>query len=121
MQHFKVYSKPDLLSLTKVRRFETKTGERLQVAHHPEDIAGTIQQSSAPFVLFGIPEDLGAKGNMGIGGTDTLWIPFLQSFLNVQSNDFWILRCKRRRKNYRHADALRAICPLIRQRYYRRF
>ena len=54
MQHFKVYSKPDLLSLTKVRRFETKTGERLQVAHHPEDIAGTIQQSSAPFVLFGI-------------------------------------------------------------------
>ncbi len=89
MQHFKVYSKPDLLSLTKVRRFETKTGERLQVAHHPEDIAGTIQQSSAPFVLFGIPEDLGAKGNMGIGGTDTLWIPFLQSFLNVQSNDFF--------------------------------
>ncbi|MBP6591029.1 MAG: arginase family protein, partial [Chitinophagaceae bacterium] len=25
----------------------------------------------------------------GIGGTDTLWIPFLQSFLNVQSNDFF--------------------------------
>jgi formiminoglutamase len=38
--------------------------------------------------VFGVPEDLGAKGNLGIGGTVTLWIPFLQSFLNIQSNDF---------------------------------
>lgn len=89
MQHFKVYSKPDLLSLAKIRRFETKTGERVHVAGHPEDLAASIRQSAAPFVLFGIPEDLGAKGNLGIGGTDTLWIPFLQSFLNVQSNDFF--------------------------------
>src|SRR4029077_4566034 len=30
----------------------------------------------------------GAKGNFGIGGADTLWITFLKSFLNIQSNDF---------------------------------
>ena len=88
MQHLKIYNKQDVLSLTKLRRFETKLGERLQVIHDVAEMENSISGSSAKYVLFGIPEDLGAKGNLGIGGTDTLWIPFLQSFLNVQSNDF---------------------------------
>src|SRR5215510_2315397 len=88
MHHLKIYSKADVLSLTKVRRFETKLGERLQVVGDTSDLAHSIAVSNAKYVLFGVPEDLGAKGNYGIGGTDTLWIPFLQSFLNIQSNDF---------------------------------
>lgn len=89
MPHLKVYHKQDILSLTKVRRFETKLGERLQVLQDSNDIAKSLAVSTAKYVLFGVPEDLGAKGNLGIGGTDTLWIPFLQSFLNIQSNDFF--------------------------------
>lgn len=89
MRHLKVYSKQDLLSLTKIRRFETKLGERLQVAATVSDLEKSIANSTAKFVMFGVPEDLGAKGNYGIGGTDTLWIPFLQSLLNIQSNDFF--------------------------------
>lgn len=89
MQHLKVYSKQDILSLTRIRRFETKLGERLQVLKDSNDIAKSLAESAARYVLFGVPEDLGAKGNYGIGGTDTLWIPFLQSFLNIQSNDFF--------------------------------
>ncbi len=89
MPHLKVYNKQDILSLTKIRRFETKVGERLQVAGNAADLAGSVAASGADYVLFGIPEDLGARGNQGIGGSDTLWIPFLQSFLNVQSNDFF--------------------------------
>lgn len=89
MHHLKVYSRPDVLSLTKLRRFETKLGERLQIVHDPADIEKSIADSTAKYVLFGVPEDLGAKGNYGIGGADTLWIPFLQSFLNMQSNDFF--------------------------------
>ena len=89
MKHFKVYSKEDVLSLTKIRRFETKVGERLEVLKDVTDIAVSIKSSTAKYVLFGVPEDLGVKGNLGIGGADTLWIPFLQSFLNVQSNDFF--------------------------------
>jgi formiminoglutamase len=89
MQHLKIYNKADILSLTKTRRFETKLGERLQVLQDSSDIAKSLSVSNAKYVLFGIPEDLGAKGNLGIGGTDTLWIPFLQSFLNIQSNDFF--------------------------------
>ncbi len=89
MRHLKMYSKQDVLSLTKIRRFETKLGERLQVVNNSADIEKSIAASSARYVLFGVPEDLGAKGNYGIGGADTLWIPFLQSLLNIQSNDFF--------------------------------
>lgn len=88
MRHLKIYSRQDVLSLTKLRRFETKLGERLQVVHDTSNIEKSLATSSAKYVLIGIPEDLGAKGNFGIGGADTLWIPFLQCFLNIQSNDF---------------------------------
>ena len=89
MLHLKIYNKQDILSLTRIRRFETKLGERLQVIQDTSDIARSLVTSTAKYVLFGVPEDLGTKGNYGIGGTDTLWIPFLQSFLNIQSNDFF--------------------------------
>lgn len=89
MPHLKLYNKADLLSLTKLRRFETKLGERIQVLKEGEDLQSALSNASVKYVLFGIPEDLGAKGNYGIGGTDTLWVPFLQSFLNIQSNDFF--------------------------------
>lgn len=87
VRHLKIYSKEDVLSLTKLRRFETKLGERIKVLNG-SDLEYGISSSSAKYVLFGIPEDLGAKANYGIGGADTLWIPFLQSFLNLQSSDF---------------------------------
>ena len=88
IQHLRIYNKQDVLSLTRIRRFETKLGERLQVLAN-NDIEHSLAMSTAKYVLLGIPEDLGAKGNFGLGGADTLWIPFLQSFLNIQSNDFF--------------------------------
>ena len=88
MHHFKYYSKKDILSLTRIRRFETKLGERVQVLADPASLETSLQQSSAMFVVAGIPEDIGVRANMGVGGADSAWIPFLQSFLNIQSNDF---------------------------------
>jgi len=88
MQHLKIYNKQDVLSLTRLRRFETKLGERVQIITDSSHLEQSLASSSAKYVLFGVPEDLGAKGNYGIGGADTLWIPFLQSLLNIQSNDF---------------------------------
>ena len=89
MKHFKVYSKQDALSLTKVRRFETKIGERVQVIANKVDLHEQISISPASYVLFGISEDIGVRGNNGKGGADSTWIPFLSSFLNIQSNDFF--------------------------------
>ncbi len=88
MQRFRFYNKEDVLTLTKIRRFETKLGERVQLVNSREQFEQLLEQSNAKYVLFGIPEDIGVKANDGIGGTDTAWFPFLNSFLNIQSNDF---------------------------------
>lgn len=88
MKHFKFYSKEDILSLTKVRRFETKIGERIQYLKPDTDWPEVLQSSSAKYVLLGIPEDIGIRANYGKGGADTAWLPFLTAFLNIQSNDF---------------------------------
>ncbi|HYH14753.1 MAG TPA: arginase family protein, partial [Flavisolibacter sp.] len=85
--HFKFYSKEDILSLTRLRRYETKLGERVEVLgedHSPE----AFQRLNAEYVIIGIPEDIGVQANMGLAGASTSWVPFLQSFLNIQSNDF---------------------------------
>ena len=88
MKHFKFYSKADILSLTKVRRFETRMGEQLQFLKAGGEWHEVLQVSNVKYVLLGIPEDFGVKANYGIGGADTAWLSFLNSFLNIQSNDY---------------------------------
>ncbi len=87
-KHFKFYNKKDILSATKIRRFETKLGEKVEVLSDENDLELSLQQSAARFVILGIPEDVGVKANYGMGGTDTAWEPFLNAFLNIQSNAF---------------------------------
>ena len=89
MQHLKIYNKQDILSLTRLRRFETKIGERLQVISDAKNIEQSIAQSNAKFVLAGVPEDIGVKADLGLGGADTAWVPFLEAFFKIQSNDFF--------------------------------
>lgn len=88
MQHFKYYNKQDILYLTRIRRFETKLGEQINYLHDRNELESFLQNSPCRYVLFGIPEDIGIRANEGLGGADSVWIPFLSSFLNLQSNDF---------------------------------
>lgn len=88
MKHFKFYDRKDILSLTRIRRFETKLGERIHSVQDKTQPELSLKQSPARYVLFGIPEDIGVRANHGVGGTDSVWVPFLSSFLNIQSNDF---------------------------------
>jgi formiminoglutamase len=90
MKHFKFYSKKDILSLVKLRRFETRLGERLQHLKEDQEWPQVLDECTAKYVLLGIPEDIGVKGNLGVGGADTNWLPFLSKFLNLQSNDFFV-------------------------------
>ncbi len=85
--HFKLYNKTDILSVTHVRKFETKLGEIVQVANG-DDVEDAISKTNAPYVIIGVPEDIGVKANKGIGGADSCWFSFLDAFLNTQSNDF---------------------------------
>ena len=89
MKHFKFYTKEDILSVTKIRRFETKLGERILNISQDGEWFEVLQHSKAKYVLLGIPEDIGVKANYGTGGADTVWLPFLTAFLNIQSNDFF--------------------------------
>ncbi len=88
LTHFKRYTKSDVLSLTNLRRFETKMGERVVVLNDASNIVDSVKALNAQYVVIGIPEDIGVQGNYGVGGTSTVWPSFLQSFLNSQSNDF---------------------------------
>lgn len=74
-------------SLLSTRPGETKLGERIGLPAS-NDLPASLEQSRARFVLLGIPEDIGVRANLGIGGAHTAWIPALRSFLNTQSNRF---------------------------------
>jgi formiminoglutamase len=88
LTHLKLYNKSDVLSLVKIRKFETKLGERIQILKNEKELELSIKESKAKFVIFGVPEDIGVKANYGTGGAGSAWLSFLRSFLNIQSNDF---------------------------------
>jgi formiminoglutamase len=81
MGKLKLYDKEYILSLTAIRTGETRLGERVQIISNIKDLA----LSSCKFVLIGLPEDIGVKANLGIGGTHTAWGDGLKAFLNIQS------------------------------------
>lgn len=88
MPYLHPFKKEDILSLVRIRRYETKLGERVQTMHQVQQFRESMMESDADFVVLGIPEDIGIKANEGIGGAHTAWSAFLQTFLNIQSNDF---------------------------------
>lgn len=88
MQHLKVYTKQDILYLTRIRKFETKIGEQVLTASDPRNLADSIKNTTAEYVLIGIPECIGVRAYEGEGRSDTAWFSFLKHFLNSQSNDF---------------------------------
>ena len=61
MKHFKFYSKQDVLYLTRIRRFETKLGEMIQVADDLNNLEKSLNDTISKYVLIGIPEDIGER------------------------------------------------------------
>jgi len=94
MDNFKIYTQGDVLALTNRRDGEVKLGEQVQTHRYCEEgndeaiSLMSLQLSSAKFVLLGIPEDIGVRANLGIGGAKTAWQATLKAFLNIQSNPF---------------------------------
>lgn len=87
-QRLKVYTKDTILSYTHINRFETKVGEVIQTAMDANDIESSLRETSATFVIVGIPEDIGIRASGG-KTVQSAWTSFLHSFLNIQSNDFF--------------------------------
>ena len=85
-EHFRAYQRDDIEALLSRRPGETKLGENV-LTISGDDIAAGLGNSSARFVLLGIPEDIGVRANYGIGGTHTAWHPALKALLNTQATD----------------------------------
>lgn len=85
MDRLKIYTHTDILPLINERIGEVKLGQNVQLIRWFED----LQTCDAKFVLLGIPEDIGVRANLGVGGTQTAWLPALKALLNMQSNPFF--------------------------------
>ena len=77
-----IFSQKDIDNFVNPRNGETKLGEVVQTI----STLNELKNSSANFVIVGVPEDIGVKMNYGNGGAQTAFIPALKSFLNIQQN-----------------------------------
>jgi formiminoglutamase len=85
MSHFHFYTKKELLDQVKLRRYETKLGEKLLTI--PNGLEGLAEYPQAKYVCVGIPESIGIMGDHGSRGAESTWFHFVNSFLNLQSTD----------------------------------
>lgn len=91
MSHFHYYTKQEILDLTKLRKYESKLGEHVQLVDqklidNPEN-ESQLFNGGAKYVCFGIPECIGILGNHGSRGAENTWFHFVRTFLNLQSTD----------------------------------
>lgn len=84
MEGIKIYNFRDVEKFINTRAGETKFGERV---HFIEDLEN-LSSLDAKYVLFGIPEDIGVRGNLGKSGTSNAWKCCLNSLLNIQANQY---------------------------------
>ena len=83
------FSSIDLAKITNHRSGEVKFGEKMTTI--PKDtasVASFLNSTSARYVLFGIPEDIGVRANFGRPGTHTAWESAIKSIANIQFNKF---------------------------------
>ncbi|MAP55267.1 formimidoylglutamase [Altibacter sp.] len=78
------YAEDEVRSLVNKRDGEVKFGEVLSIAHDWQ----SLQNSKHPYVLLGIPEDIGVRANFGISGTSQAWTQALRVLCNIQQNEF---------------------------------
>jgi len=88
MENIKLLSAKELAKITQHRSGEIKFGEKVQVIPQDVNTFNFIKDSSAQFVLLGIPEDIGVRANKGRSGTSSAFESTLKSLVNIQHNKF---------------------------------
>jgi len=84
MNGFKIYNHKTIESLFTKREGEIKFGEKVGFIENLDE----LENSNAKYVLFGIPEDIGVRANLGKPGAANAWKACLKSLLNVQANQY---------------------------------
>ena len=88
MENITLLSQNELAKITNHRSGEIKFGEKIITIPKDDDIVDFITNSEAKFVLFGIPEDIGVKANLGRVGAASAYDSALKSLANIQHNKF---------------------------------
>ena len=78
----------DLAKITNHRSGEIKFGEKMQTIPKDGDITAFLKESTAKYVLLGIPEDIGVRANFGRPGAASAWDSAIRSIANIQHNRF---------------------------------
>lgn len=85
-EHFEAFSREELTELGSSRHGETRLWERIALPADMEAPLDGLEDDPSRFVLFGIPEDIGPRANLGQAGAALGWQAFLEKFLNIQAN-----------------------------------
>ncbi|HRP89779.1 MAG TPA: formimidoylglutamase [Edaphocola sp.] len=88
MNIFSSFLNTDIDRFLNFRIGEQKLGNTV-LCPNTENWEAWLQQTTARFIILGIPEDIGVRANGGIGGTFTAWESFLKAFINIQDNAFF--------------------------------
>ena len=83
-----LFSNIDINNLVTPRKGESKLGVHVDSCNLKKSLEDNLANSSAKYVILGVPEDIGVKMNYGNGGAHTSFIPGLKAFLNTQQNQF---------------------------------
>lgn len=84
MDGFKIYNFRDIDRHISRRKGETKFGEKVLFVKELEE----LKSLKSKYVLFGIPEDIGVRANLGKSGASNAWAAALKSLLNIQANQY---------------------------------
>jgi formiminoglutamase len=78
----------DLAKYTNHRSGEVKFGEKMLTVPKGESIEKFLESATAPYVLLGIPEDIGVRANFGRPGAASAWESAIKAIANTQHNRF---------------------------------
>jgi formiminoglutamase len=78
----------DLAKVTNFRSGEIKFGEKMLTLPKEANVEHFLSVCEAPYVLFGIPEDIGIRANFGRPGAASAWESAINSIANIQHNRF---------------------------------
>lgn len=86
MQNFVIFNTSLKNQYVQLRTNEIKLGERVKYPETGQDIESFLANTEADFIIFGIPEDIGIKANLGRTGARNAWQQALKALLNIQHN-----------------------------------
>lgn len=78
----------DLGKITNHRSGEIKFGEKMLTLPKEANLIEFLESCKSKYVLFGIPEDIGVRANLGRPGAASAWDSAIKSIANIQHNKF---------------------------------